>query len=226
MKSLIKLVPLWSLWCVVASGDSRHGSVASKSTTERDAVVRYVPRPISLAQPVWVALIAACFCMMPIGAHAQAVPSAYQSGWTVSVGAAASGGTLQYGDEKLWGVSAFLDAENLHSFGVEGEARWLVFHQTNQEHATTFLIGPTYSFQRGRFRAYGKGMVGLGLFNYPYNLGSDDDLVYAPGGGVDFRLNRRVSLRAADFEYQIWPQFHYGQMSSALISAGIRVRIF
>jgi len=226
MKSLVKLVPSWSVWCAVPRVDFRPRSIAPKLTTERDGLVRHMPQPAPLAHSVWAAMIAACFCMMHLAAQAQTVPSAYRSGWTVSVGAAATGGTLQYGDERLWGVSAFVDVENLHNLGFEGEARWLVFDQTNQEHATTYLIGPTYSIQRGRFRLYGKGLVGLGQFNYPYNLGTDNDFVYAPGGGVDFRVSHRISLRAADFEYQIWPQFHYGQMSSAQLSAGIRVRIF
>jgi len=75
-----------------------------------------------------------------------------------------------------------------------------------------------------------KGLVGLGQFNYPQynsaNLGRDNDLVVAPGGGLDFHLSHRIILRAADFEYQIWPQFHYGSMSSVGVSTGIRVRIF
>jgi hypothetical protein len=78
----------------------------------------------------------------------------------------------------------------------------------------------------GRFQPYAKGLVGFGQFNYPYNQGQDTDLVIAPGGGVDFRLTRRVRLRLADFEYQFWPQFHYGALSSYGVSSGVRVRIF
>ena len=54
-------------------------------------------------------------------------------------------------------------------------------------------------------------------------------VVIAPGGGVDFRLNRRIHLRLADFEYQFWPQAAYGTtpaFSSIGVSSGIRVRIF
>jgi hypothetical protein len=43
---------------------------------------------------------------------------------------------------------------------------------------------------------------------------------------VDFRINHGICVRLADFEYQIWPQFTYGSMSSVGISAGIRFRIF
>jgi len=50
--------------------------------------------------------------------------------------------------------------------------------------------------------------------------------VVAPGGGVDYRLNNRIRLRLADLEYQYWPQFTYGAMTSVGVSTGIRVRIF
>jgi hypothetical protein len=166
-------------------------------------------------------------------AQAQVVPAADAGGARLSVGGTASGYYLGYGELKIFGASAFVDADTLRRFGVEGEARWLVFHlKADQvgphadEHASTYLAGPRYHLNIGRFHPYVKTLVGLGQFNYPYNYGQDNDLVVAPGGGLDFRLNRRISLRAADIEYQIWPQFHYGQMSSFGVSSGIRVRIF
>ena len=73
---------------------------------------------------------------------------------------------------------------------------------------------------------YAKGLIGFGQFNYPYNLGTDNDFVVAPGGGLDFRVTKRIRIRVADFEYQIWPGFHYGTLTSYGLSTGIRVRIF
>ena len=54
----------------------------------------------------------------------------------------------------------------------------------------------------------------------------DKDLVIEAGGAVDFRLTRRFRLRLADSEYQYWPQFHYGAMTSFGVSTGIKIRIF
>jgi hypothetical protein len=71
-----------------------------------------------------------------------------------------------------------------------------------------------------------KGLVGIGQFSYPYNLARETDLVVAPGGGFDYCLTDRFRWRAADFEYQVWPQFNFGQMSSFGLSTGIRVKIF
>jgi hypothetical protein len=148
--------------------------------------------------------------------HSQAVPA----------GGLASGYNVQYGEVKLLGPAAFVDVDTLRHFGLEGEARWLDFHQTSNIHASTYMAGPRYHREEGRFDPYVKGLVGVGEFNFPYNYATGSYLVVAPGGGVDFRLNHHVWIRVADFEYQIWPQFTYGQMSSFGVSTGIRMRIF
>ena len=178
-----------------------------------------------------VLLLALCLGMAR-PAHAQAVPSAYRDAIRFSAGGTASGYHLGYGEINLLGASAFVDFDTLHHFGVEGEARWLAFHLSDKngpaadEHAATYLAGPRYSRYYGRFQPYAKVLVGLGHFNYPYNYAKENDFVVAPGGGVDFRLTRRIRFRAVDFEYQAWPQFNYGRMSSYGVNSGIRVKIF
>jgi hypothetical protein len=174
-------------------------------------------------------------CLEPASAaHAQAAPSADRGGLAFSAGGTASGYYLGYGEQKLLGVSAFVDIDGRQHLGVEGEARWLIFHQTNEEQATTYTIGPRYSMYYGRFQPYVKGLFGVGQFTFPYSLAHDNCLVIAPGGGVDFRLTRRIRWRAVDFEYQLWPHFEYqnvpqpvyGQMSSYGLSTGLRIKIF
>jgi hypothetical protein len=95
-------------------------------------------------------------------------------------------------------------------------------------HDTTWLIGPRYSLFTvdRKFYPYVKGLVGIGQFNFPYNYAKGTYLAVAPGGGLDYRLSHRVRLRLVDFEYQLWPKFTYGNMSSYGISTGLRVRIF
>jgi hypothetical protein len=166
-------------------------------------------------------------CLGATGAaHGQVVPAADRGGLTLSAGGMASGYYVQYGKVKLLGAAAFVDADTRRHIGIEGEARWLDFHQTNDIHDSTYMAGPRYHREVGRFQPYVKGLVGVGHFNFPYNYAKGNYLVVAPGGGVDFRLNHRIQIRVADFEYQIWPQFTYGQMSSVGVSSGIRVRLF
>jgi len=170
-------------------------------------------------------LLAACLALAR-AASGQVVPAADAGGLMLSAGATASGYYLQYGERKMLGVTGFVDADTRRRLGLEGEARWLVFRQTEDVHVSTYAIGPRYRMNIGRFQPYAKGLVGFGEFNYPYNYAHGSYLVVAPGGGIDFRLNRRIHLRLADFEYQYWPRFTFGAMSSFGVSSGIRVRVF
>ena len=159
-------------------------------------------------------------------ASAQVIPTGDGGGFKLSAGATASGYHLQYGDREIVGVSAFADLDTKRRLGIEAEGRWLVFRQTQNVNAATYLGGPRYHLNLGRFQPYAKGLVGIGQFNFPYHYAHGNYLVVAPGGGVDFRLTRRIRLRLADFEYQYWPQFTFGSMTSFGVSSGLVVRIF
>jgi hypothetical protein len=137
-----------------------------------------------------------------------------------------SGFTLQYGQRKMLGVTALVDVDSTRTLGLEGEARWLIFNQTAQVNATTWLAGPRYRRRVGRLEIYAKGLAGIGQFNFPYHDAYGRYLVIAPGGGADFTLSNRIRLRLVDCEYQFWPQFTFGAMTSYGISAGVRMRVF
>jgi len=173
-------------------------------------------------------LIACCLGMTPI-ARAQVVPAADQGGLTLSAGGTASGYYLNYGEQKLLGVSAFVDADTRRHLSAEAEVRRLQFHNTNDITATTYLAGGRYFRNVARFQVYAKFLAGFGHANMDFGLAQANSMVIAPGGGVDFLLNRRVHFRLADFEYQRWPQAVYGStpsFASTGISSGIRIRVF
>jgi hypothetical protein len=157
---------------------------------------------------------------------AQVASSGDAGGFTLSAGATASGYEVQYGEQKLLGVAAIVDVDTRRRIGLEAEARWLLFHQTNDLHVTTWEAGPRYHFTHGKFQFYGKGLIGVGQFNFPYNYAKGTYLLIAPGGGVDYRWSRKVTFRLADVEYQYWPQFTYGAMTSVGVSVGVRYNIF
>ena len=162
---------------------------------------------------------------------AQAAPPGNQGALKLSVGVIGSGDTIQYGvqygTQQMLGVGAFVDAETTGHFGLEAEGRWVEFRRKANMHVETYSIGGRYHFALGRrWQPYAKGLVGFGSFNYPYNLGQDHDLIVTAGGGVDFHWTHRIYLRVADFEYQDWPEFHYGNMNSLNGSVGFKVRIF
>ena len=137
------------------------------------------------------------------------------------VGGGVSGYYLQYGEKTNLGYTGYIDADTVRRLGFEAEGRWLNLHQTNDIHAETYLGGPRYHFNVGGFQPYVKGLCGLGKFNFTYNYAHGTYFVIASGGGLDYRLSPRWSARV-DGEYQYWPQFTFGAMSSGGISVGVR----
>jgi len=80
----------------------------------------------------------------------------------------------------------------------------------------TVEAGPIYTWRRyARFHPYFKFLIGFGSMDFPQGAATypdgkpydhDTRTVYAPGGGVEYRLTRSVDVRA-DYEYQFWPDF-------------------
>ncbi|HWG20458.1 MAG TPA: outer membrane beta-barrel protein [Terracidiphilus sp.] len=191
----------------------------------------FFPVPLSGRQQArrltrWSAVFVAGLCLLAarpvLGQAAEDANAGHGLLW---VGGAVSGATLGYGNRRMLGATAFADLDSLRRFGFEGEARWLDFHQTANVHAETYLLGMRYHFNRGRYQPYVKALAGDGHFNFSYNFATGNYLVIAGGGGVDYRLNRRWNVRA-EFEYQDWPQFTYGAMSSLGATVGLRYRVF
>jgi hypothetical protein len=172
------------------------------------------------------ALLVAAFFTAAHPAAAQVAPSGDKGGFSLTAGATASGYEVGYGQQKLLGIAAVVDVDSRRRFGLEGEARWLQFHQDNDVHVNTWLAGPRYHFSRGKLQYYGKGLVGEGKFQFPYDYAHGSYLVVGGGGGVDYHWKRKISIRVADFEYQYWPQFTYGAMSSYGVSVGLQYHIF
>ena len=159
-------------------------------------------------------------------ASAQVIFAGDEGGITLTAGATGSGYQVEYGDQTRLGVAGVVDLDTRRRFGVEAEGRWLAWHNPTQIQTKTWLGGPRFHFSRGKLQYYAKGLVGIGQFTFPYNYAQGNYLVIAPGGGVDYRWKRRISIRMADVEYQFWPQFTYGSQSSVGVSAGVLYHIF
>lgn len=172
-----------------------------------------------------VALIALLLCAAGT-ARSQAAPAGDAGGLRITAGATGSGYYLQYGGRKMLGLTGFVDVDSRSPFGVELEGRWLEWRQTANVHAETYSMGPRYHRDIGKFQPYAKGLVGFANFAFPYGLAQGRYMTVTAGGGLDYHIRRRVYLRVADFEYQYWPQFTFGSMSSFGVSAGVRFRVF
>ena len=196
-------------------------------TTIHDRLKRQNRRPQmhSLRKAALAAVLAGCFTLAGI-AHAQVAPSATSGEFRLSAGGTGTGSYLQYGEQKLIGASAFVDADIKHGFGIEGEGRWLEWNKINNVHVETYSVGLRYHMNFHRFQPYAKGLIGFSDFNFPFNYAHGRYQTITAGGGLDYRWTRRIRFRVADVEWQYWPQFTYGAMNSVGVGAGIRVGIF
>ena len=170
-----------------------------------------------------------------LSARSQVVPAATGRTFSLNVGGMGSifqpdyAGNLiaQASPNRLYGAGAYLDAHFSRWLQIEAEGRWMRVNQyywgdpPTGNGEDTYLIGPRiapYTFRK--FTPYGKVLVGFG--NGSFLTGRC--LAVAYGGGVDYRLTRRFTLRAFDFEYQQWqvtPTLHpYGG------SVGLSYKIF
>jgi hypothetical protein len=187
-------------------------------------------RPAGLNRRRALCISAASFLFLTLlhlpQASAQAVAAAAADGVNIMVGVSGSGDYLQYGEHKMLGYTVFSDFNTRQRFGVEAEMSHVQWRQTANVQTTTYLAGPRYYFHRGNWQFYAKALVGRGEFDFPYQYASGSYLVVAPGGGVDYRLNRFLHLRPLDVEYQRWPQFTFGSMSAMSIRVGIMARVY
>ena len=166
-------------------------------------------------------------------AHGQVAPAGYEHEARVRVGGFGSvsqpdyagNGIAQGAPQPLIGLGAYVDIRANRWITIESEGRWNRFNEyvayTTPIGEDSYSIGPKVPIKTyGRFTPYGKFLVGFGTATFLN--GHSTVLTY--GGGVDVHLNRRLTLRAADFEYQQWlltPNlFPYGG------SVGIAYKVF
>ncbi len=150
-----------------------------------------------------------------INAGAQAAESATARQFGITAGGTVSAFRPGGGSHPVWGTGTnylagpgtYVDFHFTHWIQVEGEAHWLRFHEYSGEHQDTYLIGPKVPvIQFARAQVYGKAMIGLGRMTFPNHYGYGTFTALAFGGGIDYRLSRKVSVRG-DFEFQDWPKF-------------------
>jgi opacity protein-like surface antigen len=166
----------------------------------------------------WAGLFVLLF--VPASVLAQAPESAVGGNSSLWVGAEASGFNPDYScgsdvplgcKNQLAGPTALFDFNVAPRWGVEGEARWLHWDGPGGQIESNYLGGGRYRVIRyRRLDFWVKMLFGAGLITTPYypEAGSlkGSYFAYAPGGTVEYRLTRRLSLRA-DYEFQFWPSF-------------------
>jgi opacity protein-like surface antigen len=144
-----------------------------------------------------------------VSSHGQTAPSAFKGSLGLQVGGLGSvfqpdyagNGVAQIGPERLYGAGAYVDARFNRWAQIEAEARWLRFNEYLGIYQNTYSIGPRIPIVTfHRFTPYGKALVGWATMA---DL-NGKALAFTYGGGVDYRLSRRLTVRVIDYEYQQW----------------------
>ncbi len=167
-------------------------------------------------------LIVALFACAEFDALAQTTASAKgpKIFSPLAVGVGFSGYNPDYDHGHLLGGTLWIDYTPAHmpslldGLGVEVEARDLNYGRSASQPANlrqdVALGGVVYSWPRYlKFRPYAKFLMGFGntdetnKYAVRYN---DSRTVTATGGGADFRVFKKLWVRA-DYEYQFWPDF-------------------
>lgn len=160
--------------------------------------------------------------------RAQAVESATTRGFYIDAGAMASG--FSPGDRRhpVIGAGTYIDFHFTHWIQVEAEGRWMPWHGYYGETQSNYLIGPrvpVYHLGR-RGQLYGKALIGLGKMDFAFGgYGSFTALAF--GGGLDYKLTRKLTWRPVDFEYQYWPVWiQNDSLHPYGFSTGMAYRVF
>jgi hypothetical protein len=165
--------------------------------------------------------------VLPAPCGAQALPTATGPGTYIDAGADVSYFQSAWASNTIVGIGVRADANLTWRLGLEGEVRYLQYHQLADISERTYLGGVRYVLKPAGFRPYVKFLAGLGHINLPYGYGYSNNLVLAPGAGVDWQLGESpLTIRLVDVEYQDWTQFYFGSLHPYGVSAGISYRIF
>jgi opacity protein-like surface antigen len=176
-------------------------------------------------------------------AHAQVVAAATTRQFSITAGGIASIFQTDYAGDRqpptfqfpvahaspypLFGAGAYVDVKFRRWVQLEAEGRWLRFNQYGGISQDNYLIGPRVPVLHfWRSSVYAKALGGYAKMNFDSigNKGTFTDIAF--GGGMDVKLTKRISIRAADFEYQYYPKWSNSSLSPYGASVGIGYKLF
>jgi hypothetical protein len=131
------------------------------------------------------------------------------------------------GKYPLLGVGAYVDLRMKRWVQFEAEGRWMRFNQYRDIYQDNYLVGPRLPVYRfWKATVYGKALGGFSKMHFDPGGDYGHFTDFAFGGGVDLKLTRRLSIRAADVEYQFWPAWGNSTLSPYGASVGIGYKVY
>lgn len=180
-------------------------------------------------------LVVSLICLaLSAAAAAQTAPASIRPGFSIYAGGIVSGFKPHPGssdilpgfpDGNMIGLGAFVDFDSRRWWGIEGEARWLPFRGSNRITESTFLAGPRVFYSFGRFKVTGKALYGQAIFDFPPGYGNELDPALEVGGGVDYRLTHKLTVRLIEADYQKWFNFQNTGITPVGVSIGVAYKL-
>jgi len=178
------------------------------------------------------ALSIAAPMLAPSAAHAQAMPAATRPG-LLQAGITLSDANTDELQKRIAGASAYATFDFNEHLGVEADIHLLNFDTPQDFAEESFLIGLRYVDRiHERYEPYIRAQAGIGktIAQEPYvALGTPGTPgtygAYAFAGGLDIRIPYNLTVRAIDYEYELWPGFKPNGLSPSIVSVGIAYRI-
>jgi hypothetical protein len=119
----------------------------------------------------------------------------------------------------------FMDVQPTFRYGFEEETRFLRYRTDEGVSQTNYLVGVHVGIRPQRLRPYAKFLVGATRIQAPFGYAQGTFFTFVPGGGVDYMLSDRWTVRVVDLEYQVVPQFMGSEVRNFGISMGLSFRI-
>ena len=161
-------------------------------------------------------------------AHGQALPAASRAG-QLQVGLGLSYGSTDIFDKSVTGISGYATFDLGDHLGAEADVHLMLLNTPNDFIENTYLIGPRYKWNKGRYEPYVRVGAGIGttqVVDEPHlfvvNTPSTNFAV-GFGGGVDVHLTQHVNARG-DLEYQMWPSFGPHALTPKMATVGVAYR--
>jgi hypothetical protein len=174
---------------------------------------------------IMIGSLAGALSLASVG-HTQAMPTAVAKG-ALQIGGGYSYGMPDYSQKNIQGISGFADYNVSLHLGAEADIHYVSVFTPSDLGENSYLVGPRFTYPRGRFSIYGKALFGIGTIviqeaaDNPEG-GAGSYFAYALGGGLDVLATKHIVVRAIDFEYQHWS---YGSgLTPSVITVGAAYR--
>ncbi len=164
-------------------------------------------------------LVACMFFAGSIALYGQAAPTSEKSG-DLQAGVGYIRANADYSPLRFNGFAIFADVDFWKHLGAEAEFHRVSVAKDVSISETTYEVGGRYRYPIGRFSPYLKLMVGEGSFAFETHGQNGTYGMYAGGGGIDYRIQRRIIIRA-DYEYQRWSSFPPRGLQPSLSTIGV-----